>query len=114
MKICPVFSRPLIGQLPLDMYTCNSCKYLLQEIKMLLKKIQMHTVQESFQLLVILHCTTPHTRGICIVKWSWNFDSGTPSAIFGSPLNSQNGSFWFFLAILGVPKRALGVPKSKF
>ena len=85
MKICPVFSRPLIGQLPLDMYTCNSCKYLLQEIKMLLKKIQMHTVQESFQLLVILHCTTPYTRGICIVKWSWNFDWGTPSAIFGTP-----------------------------
>ena len=52
---------------------------------MLLKKIQMHTVQESFQLLVILHCTTPHTRGICIVKWSWNFDWGTPSAIFGTP-----------------------------
>ena len=43
-----------------------------------------------------------------------NFDSGTPSAIFGTPQNAQNGSFWVFLAILGVLKMALRVAKSKF
>ena len=35
--------------------------------------------------------------GICIEKWSLNFDSGTPSAIFGIPQNAQNGSFFGFL-----------------
>ena len=44
-------------------------------------------------------------------QWSQNFDLGTPSAIFGTPQNAQNGSFGVFW---GVPKMALGVPESKF
>ena len=28
--------------------------------------------------------------GICIEKWSWNFDSGTRSAIFGTPKIAKN------------------------
>ena len=51
---------------------------------------------------------------VCIEKWSRNFDWGTRSAIFGTPQNAQNGSFWVFLAILGVLKMALWVPESKF
>ena len=31
-----------------------------------------------------------------------------------SDQNVENGSFWVFLAILGVPKMALRVPESKF
>ena len=27
--------------------------------------------------------------GICIEKWSWNFDLGTPSAIFGTPQKAK-------------------------
>ena len=38
--------------------------------------------------------------GICIEKWSQNFDSGTGSAIFGTPKIAKN-NFW------GVPKMAL-------
>ena len=34
--------------------------------------------------------------GICIEKWSQNFDSGTRSAIFGAPQNAENGCFWLF------------------
>ena len=33
-----------------------------------------------------------------------NFDLGTPSAIFSTPQNAINGSFWVFLAILGYQK----------
>ena len=56
-------------------------------------------------------------EGIYVEKWSQNFDSGTGSAIFGTPKiakNTQNGPFWAFWVFWGVPKMALGVPESKF
>ena len=38
----------------------------------------------------------------------------TKGTNFGTPQNARNGSFWLFLAILGVQKMALPVPESKF
>ena len=38
----------------------------------------------------------------------------TKGTNFGTPQNARNGSFWLFLAILGLPKMALPVPESKF
>ena len=34
--------------------------------------------------------------GICIEKWSWNFDLGTPIAIFGTPKTLKMGVFGYF------------------
>ena len=33
---------------------------------------------------------------VCIEKWSWNFDLGTRSAIFGTPKMAKTTPFWPF------------------